>query len=93
MQQEKDKQLWRLAKKRVGFRNHIAMYIVCNMFFLGVWFFTGRPLSEEGFPWPVFPMFGWGVGILFHFLSAFVFVNKLTSIEREYEKLKNKTEK
>ncbi len=85
MQEEKDAQLWRLAKKRVGFRNHLATYILCNAFFWGVWYFTGRKNDQEGFPWPIFPMLGWGLGLAFHSLSTFVFVERMTSIEKEYE--------
>jgi hypothetical protein len=38
-------------------------------------------------PWPIFPMLGWGIGILFSFLNAYVFTSK-DSVTREYEKLR-----
>ncbi len=89
---EKDKHLWKIAKKRVEFKRHLATYIIINAFFWALWYFTDLKEEDEktGMPWPIFPMLGWGIGILFHFLGAFVFPNQYSSIEKEYEKLKNK---
>lgn len=84
-----DEQLWKIAKKRVGFRRHLLTYFACIAFFWAMWYFTAKHNGEEGIPWPVFPMLGWGFGLFFHFLSAYVF-NSHRSIEREYEKLKKK---
>ncbi|MBS1635512.1 MAG: 2TM domain-containing protein [Bacteroidetes bacterium] len=89
-----DQELWRIARKRVGFKKHLAAYIVINAFFWGIWWFSDERLSENdeysAIPWPIFSMLGWGVGLMMNFLSAYVFYNKHSSIEREYEKLKNK---
>jgi hypothetical protein len=91
METEKDKELWKLAKKRVGFRRHLATYIIMNTFFWLLWFFTDHRQDDaemNGIPWPVFPMLGWGLGVAFNYFSAFVF-SKPQAIEKEYEKLKN----
>jgi hypothetical protein len=90
LQEEKNKHLWRQAKKRVGFRNHFIMYLACNAFFWALWYFTGRKDGDDGIPWPILPGLGWGFGLFFHFLSVYVFGNKLSSIEKEYERLKKK---
>ena len=91
METEREKELWKLAKKRVGFKRHLATYIVINGFLWLMWYFTDHREAdaEAGIPWPVFPMLGWGIGIIFSFLNAYVFT-KHDSIEKEYEKLKNK---
>jgi 2TM domain len=85
----KDPQIWHLAHKRVAFKNHLAAYIVINLFFWMLWYFTGAKIhNDEGVPWPVWPMMGWGIGIIFHFIAAYVNTGN-TLIEREYQKLKN----
>lgn len=89
MQNEKDTELWALAQRRVAFKYHLTAYIIMSCFFWGLWFFAGHD-ARDGFPWPIYPMMGWGIGLLFHFLSAYVF-GKSTSIEKEYEKLKQQT--
>ena len=40
------------------------------------------------FPWPVWPMFGWGIGVLFNYFGAYKSTDHLA--EREYQKLKLK---
>ena len=89
LQTEKEKELWKIAKKRVGFKRHLAAYIAVNTFFWFLWFFTDHNNTHTGVPWPVFPMLGWGIGVMFSYLGAYVFV-KNDAIEKEYEKLKNK---
>lgn len=91
----KDPELWEIAQKRAGFKTHALTYVIMNSFFWAVWFFSsGRhhmDFENYGwghFPWPVWPMIGWGIGLAFHFAGAYIFP-KANSVEREYEKLKN----
>jgi hypothetical protein len=88
MQVEKDPQLWEIAKRRASFKYHLGTYLLMNIFFWVIWWFTGSYTSHENghLPWPVWPAFGWGIGLLFHFLGAYVFV-KENGVEKEYEKL------
>ncbi|MGZ4036617.1 MAG: 2TM domain-containing protein [Bacteroidia bacterium] len=91
METEKDKELWKLARKRVGFKRHLMIYTVMNVFFWVMWYLTDHLHEDEemgGIPWPVFPMVGWGLGVMFNFLGAYVFT-KHNAVEKEYEKLKN----
>ena len=85
----KDRELWRIAKKRVGFRKHLSTYIVINAMFWFIWYFSDENDHGHDFPWPVWPMLGWGIGLVFSYLDAYVF-NKHDSIEKEYQKLKNR---
>ncbi len=87
METEKDRQLWKTAKKRVGFRRHLATYLVINAMFWAIWLFSNKGDEGQEFPWPVWPMLGWGIGLVFSYLDAYVF-DKSNAIEKEYEKLK-----
>jgi hypothetical protein len=88
MENPKDPQLWEMAQRRVGFRVHLITYIVMNIFFWVLWFINGNGGKEYHgpFPWPVWAMGGWGIGLLFHFLGVYVF-SKQNLVEKEYEKL------
>ena len=88
---DKDPQLWYIAQRRASFKYHLATYIIVNIFFWILWYFSGRHSSHEGWPWPIWPMLGWGIGLFFHYLGAYVFP-KENSVEREYEKLKKQKE-
>ena len=90
--QMSEEELYREARKRVeekkGFFIHLTVYIIVNIMLVLIWAFPGG----GGFPWFVFPLGGWGIGILFHFLEAFVFSRQTDwerkAIEKEVEKLK-----
>jgi hypothetical protein len=49
METEKDKELWKLAKKRVGFKRHLGTYLIVNVMFWCLWFMGGKE-SEERIP-------------------------------------------
>jgi hypothetical protein len=74
------------AEKKAGFYTHLAIYVVVNLFLIAIWYITGA-----GFPWFVFILFGWGIGIVAHYMGTFHgqgYVEGLT--EKEYRKLKEK---
>ncbi len=92
----KDPVLWETAKKRASFKGHLASYVIVNGFLWALWYFSsGHHHVEAGeynwdyIPWPIWPTLGWGIGIAFHFVGAYVFP-EANSVEREYQKLKNK---
>ncbi|HUU64534.1 MAG TPA: 2TM domain-containing protein [Dehalococcoidales bacterium] len=90
--QMSEEELYREARKRVeekkGFFIHLTVYIIVNIMLVLIWAFPGG----GGFPWFVFPLGGWGIGILFHFLGAFVFSRQTDwerkAIEKEVERLR-----
>lgn len=54
----------RLKKKR-DFRAHLVAYVLVNALLWAIWgvvWFT----SGVWFPWPLFALFGWGIGVAFH---------------------------
>jgi hypothetical protein len=90
--QERDPELWELARKRASFQGHLRAYVVVNTFFWILWYFNGRNYSNDGVPWPIWPALGWGIGITMHYFRAYVYP-KSGSVEREYEKLKQQQTK
>ncbi|MGV1007675.1 MAG: 2TM domain-containing protein [Dermatophilaceae bacterium] len=51
-------------KAKQDFRAHLTSYLVVNGFLVALWAVTGR-----GYFWPIWPILGWGIGLLFHGLS------------------------
>ena len=86
--EQKDKMLWKQAKDRVNFKRHLLTYIGVNAFFWMIWFIDGDKNYHEQFPWPVYPMLGWGIGLFFNYWGAYHGHSKINAIEKEYEKLK-----
>ena len=85
-----DEELMKEAQKRaeakVGFYSHFAIYIVVNLFLVGVWWFAG-----DGFPWFVFVLFAWGIGLVGHGIGTFGETGITDRmVEQEYQKLKQK---
>ncbi len=83
--QTKDEEIYKEAKKRVelkkSFRIHFIVYLCVNAGLVIIWAFTGR-----GLPWFVFPLGGWGIGVLFHYLNAYVFPRRADTDAKEIEK-------
>lgn len=56
----------RLRKRREFFQ-HLVVYVTVNLVLGAIWLFT----TPGGFYWPMFPLLGWGIGIVFHALDVF----------------------
>jgi hypothetical protein len=84
-----DKRLWKIAKRRAEFKKHLLTYIVVNMFLWGIWNISGFIKGNFGFIWPVFVSFGWGIGLAFNYIGAYTGFKDLLT-EREYQKLINR---
>ena len=50
----------RLKKKR-DFKAHLLAYVLVNASLVGIWAAT-----NTAFFWPIFPILGWGIGVLFN---------------------------
>ncbi len=90
---DKDPRLWKIAQKRATFKYHALIYFIINIFFWTLWYIKLRDTNDihippSSIPWPVWPMFGWGIGLVFHYLSTYR--NNDSLAEKEYEKLRNK---
>jgi hypothetical protein len=45
--------------KKSDFRIHLLIYVLVNGLLVVIWAMTG-----SGFFWPIFPMAGWGIGVV-----------------------------
>ena len=71
-----------LRKKR-GLQAHIIAYVSVNLLLVAIWYITG-----QHFFWPVFPIFGWGIGIAFNVWDVYM-PERMTEerIQREMQRL------
>ncbi len=54
------------VRGRTGLAIHGAIYVVVNTGLFMIWM-----LSGGGYPWFLWPLFGWGIGIVSHLLAYF----------------------
>src|SRR3954452_23984536 len=59
----------RLHRKREFFE-HLVSYLIVNGVLVVVWLIIALT-TGAWFPWPLFPIAGWGIGLAFHAWSAF----------------------
>jgi len=81
-----EEEIYEEAKKRVdekkGFFTHLIIYIIVNVFLIIIWAVT----NPGGYPWFIWPIIGWGIGLVIHALTVFVFNRKTGWEQRELEK-------
>jgi hypothetical protein len=72
-----------LRKKR-GLQAHIIVYLSVNLLLVAIWYVSGR-----GYFWPVFPILGWGIGVVFNIWDVYV-PDRMTEerIQQEIRRLK-----
>ncbi|GAA3337489.1 hypothetical protein GCM10020358_13960 [Amorphoplanes nipponensis] len=74
-----------LRKKR-DLQAHLLAYLLVNAFLTTVWFLT----DAGGFFWPVFPLFGWGIGVAFHIWDVYAPAEPAESrIQEEMKRLQH----
>lgn len=56
----RDEAVQRIKAKR-GLQAHLLAYVLVNTFLTMIW-----ATNHGGFFWPVFPIFGWGIGLAFN---------------------------
>jgi len=74
--------LTRLNTKR-ELRAHLFAYAVVNAVLIAIWAVTGA-----AFFWPILPMLGWGIGIVFHAWDVYRPPISEARIEREMRNLR-----
>jgi len=55
-------------KKRRDFYGHVLVYLLVNAFLIVIWAVT----TPGGFFWPVFPLVGWGIGVVMNAWDVYV---------------------
>jgi hypothetical protein len=85
-----EEQIAKLAKKRVedrvGLQVHVAMYLLVNTGIIVTWW-----LTSSSYPWFVWPLLGWGAGLVAHALTYWFGPDSLRgakAIDREMQRLR-----
>lgn len=55
-----------ILRRRI-FLLHLSVYLTTNLFLIVIWSLTGG-----GYPWFLFPIFGWGIGLVAHLVVAYL---------------------
>ncbi len=66
LESEAYKKAAKRVKAKKEFYNHLATYVV-----MGIFFFLLNAVTAWGSWWFYWPMLGWGIGILFHYIDVF----------------------
>ena len=88
--QMSEEEVYEVAKKRVrakrDFYKHLVVYVVVNIILVIIWAFP----AGGGYPWFLWVIGGWGIGVLFNFLDVFVWQRRgdKAAIEKEAEKIR-----
>ncbi len=89
-----DEELYKLAKERVeekkGFFYNLVAYCVVNAALYLLWRFA----AGGGYPWFLWVLGGWGIGLIFHFVNVFVLQGgwEQREIRKEMDRLRDKQE-
>lgn len=72
--------------EKISLLSHLGAYVIVNAFLIVVW-----ALSGAGYPWFLWVMLGWGIGLAFHTFNYFAGkrsdVVKEKMLQKEMEKL------
>lgn len=79
MRHDLEQQLFERAKRKVGFKIHLTVFVIATAAQWAIWAMTNR-----SYVWPIWPTLGWGVGILAHYFGVY-HSRKLFSVEKEYQ--------
>jgi len=63
----RDRAIKRLKKRR-DFFAHLLVYVLVNAFVVAIWALT----NPDGFFWPIFPLAGWGIGLVMNAWDVFL---------------------
>jgi hypothetical protein len=71
--------------KRRAFYLHLAVYLAVQVMLFGIW-----ALAGGGYPWFLFALMGWGIGLVAHGAAAFLLSNPNDIVlEREQRRMTN----
>lgn len=88
MEEQRNEFLWKLAKKRAGFKSHLITYVLVIG---GMWVLYLIMLQQQWgnniHPWPIWPTLGWGIGLASHYFGAYGNFSEESMAEKEYQKL------
>ena len=79
----RDQAIQSLKKKR-DFKTHLLMFVAVNAVLVVIWALT----NPDGLFWPIFPILGWGIGVVFNIWDVYM-PERMTEerIQREMQRL------
>ena len=76
----------RRIRAKQSFTIHLTVYIVVNIALVVVWAMTSRDYF-----WPIWPMFGWAIGLFFHGYGVYKHMDISESrIQSEMEQIRRR---
>jgi cytochrome b561 len=91
-----EKELRSRAEKRVNaimaFRQHLLAYVVVNILLITTWLVVALVVGNGAwFPWFIFPLLGWGIGIAMHAWAVYgrSWVRRDQLVAKEMEKMRS----
>lgn len=76
----------RRVQARIGLFFNLALYATVNIGLILIWSLTGR-----GYPWFVWPLFGWGVALVLHAVALWIGPDSSVeerAVQREIQRLR-----
>lgn len=89
MTDERERELRRIAERRadakMAFRAHLVAYVVVNAGLAAI-----NLLTSPGYYWFVWPMLGWGLGLIAHGATVYGYLGgqREQMIQKELERLR-----
>lgn len=69
-QREADRRRERhVAAARAGMRWHVGSYVAGSLLMIAIWLVVGLT-AGAWYPWPIWPILGWGIGVFSHVLPV-----------------------
>ncbi|MDJ0497338.1 MAG: 2TM domain-containing protein [Acidimicrobiia bacterium] len=78
---QRQRAIRRIRAKR-GFWVHASIYLAVIAFLFLIW-----AMTSATYPWPLWPMLGWGIGVIAHAASVYIRPAEITEerIQRELQ--------
>lgn len=91
-----EQDLRKKAEKRVeavqGFKQNLTAYVAVNILIFIIWLVIALASNGEAwFPWFLFPLVGWGIGVAFHGWSVYgdrYGKDREKQVQKEMERMK-----
>lgn len=69
------------AEAKLGFYIHLTVYVIVGVLLVAI-----NLSMSSGYIWAMWPLMGWGIGLLFHALGVFVFYGRSAVTEQMIER-------
>jgi hypothetical protein len=72
------------VKAKRDLKGHLLIYVCVNVLLIGIWYITGA-----GFFWPLFVLFGWGIGVVMNIWDVYTPETTEEKIAKEMDRLRS----